>query len=71
MAAQRVLRRENFEGQDSSSTSQKLDFSLHGNSFERVKILAIEPSKHIIVGCAKKLFDMFFECCEKGMLPVL
>lgn len=71
MKAQCVSRREHFEGQDSSSTSQKLDFSLHGNSFERVKTLAIEPPKHI-VGCAEKQFDMyFFECCEKGILPVL
>ena len=71
MKAQCVSRREHFEGQDYSSTSQKLDFSLHGNSFERVKTLAIEPSKHI-VGCAGKQFDMYcFECCEKGILPVL
>ena len=71
MKAQSVSLREHFEGQDYSSTSQKLDFSLHGNSFERVKTLAIEPSKHI-VGCAEKQFDMYcFECCEKGILPVL
>lgn len=71
MKAQCVSRREHFEGQDSSSTSQKLDFSLHGNSFERVKTLAIEPPKHIF-GCAEKQFDMYcFECCEKGILPVL
>ena len=71
MKAQCVSRREHFEGQDSSSTSQKLDFSLHGNSFERVKTLAIKPPKHI-VGCAEKQFDMYcFECCEKGILPVL
>ena len=73
MKAQCVSRREHFEGQDSSSTSQKLDFSLHGNSFERVKTLAIEPPKHI-VGCAEKQFGMrvyCFECCEKGILPVL
>ena len=70
--AQCVSRREHFdEGQDSSSTSNKLDFSLHGNSFERVKTLAIEPPKHI-VECAEKQFDMYcFECCEKGILPVL
>ena len=71
MKAQCVSRREHFEGQDSSSTSQKLDFSLHGNSFERVKTLAIEPPKHI-VGCAEKQFDMYcFECCKKDILPVL
>ena len=71
MKGQCVSRREHFEGQDSNSTSQKLDFSLHGNSFERVKTLAIKPPKHI-VGCAEKQFDMYcFECCEKGILPVL
>lgn len=71
MKAQCVSRREHFEGQDSNSTSQKLDFSLHGNSFERVKTLAIEPPKNV-VGCAEKQFDMYcFECCEKGILPVL
>ena len=72
MKAQCVSRREHFdEGQDSSSTSNKLDFCLHGNSFERVKTLAIEPPKHI-VGCAEKQFGMnCFECCEKGILPVL
>ena len=72
MKAQCVFRREHFdEGQDSSSTSNKLDFCLHGNSFERVKTLAIEPPKHI-VGCAEKQFGMnCFECCEKGILPVL
>ena len=38
---------------------------------KRAKTLAIEPSKHI-VGCAEKQFDMYcFECCEKGILPVL
>ena len=70
--AQCVSRREHFdEGQDSSSTSKKLDFSLHGNSFERVKTLTIEPPKHI-VGCAEKQFDMYcFECSEKHILPVL
>ena len=71
MKAQCVSRREHFEGQDSNSTSQKLDFSLNGNSFERVKTLAIEPPKNV-VGCAEKQFDMYcFECCEKGILPVL
>ena len=71
MKAQCVSRREHFEGQDSNSTSQKLDFSLHGNSFERVKTLAIEPPKNV-VGCAEKQFDMYcFECCEKSILPVL
>ena len=71
MKAQCVSRREHFEEQDSNSTSQKLDFSLNGNSFERVKTLAIEPPKNV-VGCAEKQFDMYcFECCEKGILPVL
>ena len=72
MKAQCFSRREHFdEGQDYSSASNKLDFSLHGNSFERVKTLAIEPPKHI-VGCAEKQFGMnCFECCEKGILPVL
>ena len=71
MKAQCVSLREHFEGQDYSSTSHKLDFSLHGNSFERVKTLAIEPPKNV-VGCAEKQFDMYcFECCEKGILPVL
>ena len=72
MKAQCVSRREHFdEGQDSSSTSNKLDFCFHGKSFERVKTLAIEPPKHI-VGCAEKQFDMYcFKCCEKGILPVL
>ena len=70
MKAQCVSRRE-LEGQDSSSTSNKLDFHFHGNSFERVKTLAIEPPKHIF-GCAEKQFGMnCFECCEKGILPVL
>ena len=71
MKAQCVSRREHFEGQDSNRTSQKLDFSLNGNSFERAKTLAIEPPKNV-VGCAEKQFDMYcFECCEKGILPVL
>ena len=72
MKAQCVSRREHFdEGQDSSSTSNKLYFCFHGNSFERVKTLAIEPPKHI-VGCAEKQCDMYcFKCCEKGILPVL
>lgn len=71
MKAQSVSQREHFEGQDSNSTSQKFDCSLHGNSLKRAKTLAIEPSKHI-VGCAEKQFDMYcFECCEKGILPVL
>ena len=71
MKVQSVSQREHFEWQDSNSTSQKFDFSLHGNSLKRAKTLAIEPSKHI-VGCAEKQFDMYcFECCEKGILPVL